>query len=95
MLQKVIIKQFQKKFSNPTYKEMVELTGIEQTRLFRIKNGTPMRLEEFEKFLVLLSETKNPIALFFDCYKYLDQHSLNEIEQNIQRKIAIVKLRGK
>lgn len=95
MLQKVIIEQFQKKFSNPTYKEMVELTGIEQTRLFRIKNGTPMRLEEFERILTLLSETNNPMNLFFDCYKYLDQKSISEVEHNIHRKIALAKMRGK
>jgi signal recognition particle GTPase len=94
MLQKVIMDQFQKKFSNPTYKEMVELTGIEQTRLFRIKNGTAMRLEEFEKILKLMSETSNPMNLFFDCYKYLDQKTLSEVEQSISRKIALAKLRS-
>lgn len=95
MLQKVIIEQFQKKFSNPTYKEMVELTGIEQTRLFRIKNGTPMRLEEFERILKLLSETNNPMNLFFDCYRYLDQKTISEVEHTIYRKIALAKLRSK
>jgi hypothetical protein len=95
MLQKVIMDQFQKKFSDPTYKQMVELTGIEQTRLFRIKNGSSMRLEEFEKILKLLSEAKNPLNLFFDCYRHLDSSSLAEVERNIQRKISLAKLRGK
>lgn len=93
MLQKVIIEQFTKKHSDPTYKEMVGLTGMEQTRLFRIINGSAMKLNEFEIFLNLISHTESPLKLFLDCYLFLDSKSLRELENEIKRKITMANLK--
>ena len=67
MLQEVVLEQFYRKYKKPTYKEMVKITGIEQTRLFRIKNGSHMRVDELEKFLVHLEKDGLGLNLFFDC----------------------------
>lgn len=92
MLQKVILDQFVSKFKNPTYKEMVSLTGIEQTRLFRIKNGAEMKVSELEVFLDALSGENSSLELFMDCYKFLDVESVFEVERLIKRKITLAKL---
>ena len=93
MLQEVVLKQFYKKYKKPTYKEMVEITGIEQTRLFRIKNGSHMRVDELEKFLIHLEKDGLGLNLFFDCYQFLDLDTIEELERCIRRKVTLAKLR--
>lgn len=43
--------ELEKARAKRTYKEMVQMTGIEQTRLFRIVNGVVPRLDEVEKLI--------------------------------------------
>lgn len=92
MLQKLVLDHFSNKFKNPTYKEWVALTGIEQTRLFRIRNGSPIKVNELETFISLLGDEGLSLTLYFDCFKYLDNESLISLEKEIRRKITISKL---
>lgn len=92
MLQKVILDLINEKYENPTYKELVEISGLEQTRLFRIKNGTKMRIDEFEILLNLVSDEDCPMQTFLDCYRYLTIDAINEIEREIKRKLILAKL---
>lgn len=93
MLQKRVLEQLDKKLKGPTYKDLVEITGIEQTRLFRIKNGSLMRIDELETILSVLGDEGLSISLFFDCYKYLDLETIEQIERKIRRRITIEKLK--
>lgn len=89
MLQKAVWEHFEKKFGGATYKKIVELTGLEQTRLFRIRNGARMYLDEFEVFLELIGDRDNGLKLFMDCYRTLDSKSLNDLELIMERKMNL------
>ena len=69
MIQQMVIEQFKRKYKNPTYKDWVKLTGIEQTRIFRIRNGSPIKIDELEKVLQALGSY------------LIDIHSQNETLQ--------------
>ena len=79
MLQELVIDHFRKKFKNPTYKEWVELTGIEQTRLFRIRNGAPIKVNELERMINLLGDEGLSISLYLavcDSNKNMNEYIL-------------------
>ncbi len=54
-LQKLILKAFKESQGKTTYDKKSKALGIERTRLFRIENGVPMRIDEMEKFLSFLT----------------------------------------
>ncbi len=94
MLQRRVLEQLDKKLDKPTYKDLVEITGIEQTRMFRIRNGSLMRIDELETILGVLCDEGLSLNLFFDCYRYLDLETIAQIERKIRRKITTEKLKG-
>ena len=49
-LQKTILKQYMLLHDQPTYKLIAKDTGIQVSRVFRIFNGSVMKLSEFEIF---------------------------------------------
>lgn len=49
-LQNKILKNYKELNQSPTLKQMAQDTGINQTRIFRIINGSPMKLSEYEIF---------------------------------------------
>lgn len=63
-LQKKIIAEVMRDHGRPTLKELSKLTGIQITRLFRILNGNPMKLNEyllFQKCLTVESSYYNQL----------------------------------
>lgn len=56
MLQQAIIKQYHQIFKNQTYRQIAEHTGIQMTRIFRIFNGAPMKLCEYETLYLKIQE---------------------------------------
>ena len=56
--QKIILAQFKKIYGDLSYKEVAKLTGIQQTRTFRLFNGYSMKLEEYIIFKNLIDEKR-------------------------------------
>jgi hypothetical protein len=53
-LQSHILSQYRHQFPRHTLREIAHVTGIQLTRVFRILNGAPMKLEEYERFHLAL-----------------------------------------
>ncbi len=60
-LQEKILREFQQTFPNETLRNISELTGIQLTRVFRLMNGSAMKLDEYESFLAAI-ESQLPAA---------------------------------
>lgn len=55
-LQARILGQYRQVFPRHTLRETAQLTGIQLTRVFRLMNGAPMRLDEYELFRQVLEK---------------------------------------
>lgn len=58
-LQQQILAEFKQHFPRRTFREVEDLTGIQLTRVFRLMNGAPMRLDEYETLRHVI-ETRSP-----------------------------------
>ncbi len=95
-LQKTIFKKYFEAKGKKTLREMAEETGINLSRIFRLLNGCKMRLDEYEKFdVVIKGNNKNQLKdLIEDCDKKLSVITLKEIEMFINRKIDLWQLQN-
>lgn len=64
-LQKTIINQYQEAFPRDTLQEISRKTGIQITRVFRILNGSDMKVKEYEAF-------QNAIGSIFTYSDFVD-----------------------
>jgi hypothetical protein len=55
-VQKELLENYLKKFSNPTLKEIAADTGLNISRVFRLLNGSKMRLSEYLIFKNLVDD---------------------------------------
>jgi signal recognition particle GTPase len=80
-LQKSTIKKFKIRFPNNTYSEIAKITGIQQTRAFRIFNGSEMKLSEYES-LNKLMQTDGIVDQFQNTFSKL----ANKIQVTLPEK---------
>ena len=97
--QKTILEQYLCLSDKPTLREISAETGIQMTRVFRLMNGSAMKLEEYEVFSNLVQkkmglECALP-ALAQDCLKKLSPEILKELESVMRRKLALWDLKQK
>ncbi len=97
--QKKLLDQYLELSQKPTLKVISEETGLQMTRVFRLLNGSAMRLSEYEIFHHLVQrklglETGLPV-LAEQCLQKLSAESLKEIEGMIKRKLALWDLKQK
>lgn len=96
-LQKIILDQYMQLNKGPTLQKIAKDTGIQLTRVFRLFNGSTMKLSEYQIFQqrvrekMGLSESLEVIAL--DCSLKLSPAAILEIEIYLKRKIEIWKLK--
>ncbi len=96
-LQKTILSQYMLLNEGPTLKKISEDTGIQLTRVFRLFNGSTMKLSEYQiiqqkvKEKMGLTDTLEEIA--FDCSLKLSVEAIKEIEVYLKRKIATWKIK--
>ncbi len=92
-LQKTILDQYMLLNQYPTLKKISVDTGIQQTRVFRLLNGSLMKLAEYEIFLLkvknMMGMNQGLEELAQDCFNKLSPQSISEIEHFMQRKMAI------
>lgn len=96
-LQKIILGQYILLNHNPTLKKISADTGIQITRVFRIFNGSTMKLSEYQIFQQKVKEkmglTDTLEAIAFDCSLKLSPEAIKEIEVYLKRKIEIWKIK--
>lgn len=96
-LQKIIMGQYMLLNGNPTLKKISADTGIQLTRVFRLFNGSTMKLSEFQIFQQKVKEqmglTDTLEAIAFECSMKLNPQAIKEIEIYLNRKMALWNLK--
>jgi len=96
-LQKTILKQYMLLNQDPSLKKISAETGIQTTRVFRLLNGSTMKISEYEIFHKQVREklgiTSGIETLAQECFTHLSPDSIKEIENLMSRKIATWKLK--
>lgn len=96
-LQKIVLGQYMVLNNNPTLKTIAADTGIQFSRVFRIFNGSSMKLSEYQIFQQRVKEkmglTDTLEAIAFDCSLKLSPAAIKEIEIYLNRKIQIWKMK--
>lgn len=96
-LQKIVLSQYMLLNQNSTLKKISNDTGIQVTRVFRIFNGSTMKLSEYQIFQQRVKEkmglTDTLDAIAFDCSLKLSPEAIKEIEIYLKRKIEIWKIK--
>ena len=92
-LQTKLITTYKEKFPKDTYKEISKKTNIQQTRVFRIFNGSEMKLSEYE---AIEDITKDAKPSLFDlrkvmrlCEKTFSFDEISELLEEINYKLEI------
>jgi len=89
-LQKIVWEKYHQLFPNQTLKEIADTTGLNLTRIFRIRQGQEMKLSEFEKIQKIIhasitSKKENQLnQIFQDCINNLSQKSINDLETKMK-----------
>lgn len=96
-LQKVILDQYMLLHGGPTLQKIAKDTGIQLTRVFRLFNGSTMKLSEYQIFRERVRQkmglTDSLEVIAFDCTLKLSPTAIKEIEIYLKRKIEIWKLK--
>lgn len=95
-LQKTILNQYVLLNGRPTLKRISEDTGIQLTRVFRLFNGSAMKLSEYEVFNKKVKEKMGLTAgleeIAFECAQRLSPETIKDLETFLKRKIEVWKL---
>ncbi len=96
MLQQAIIKQYHQVFQNRTYREIADHTGIQMTRVFRIFNGAPMKLCEYETLYQKIQERGamggRLCELAREVEKHLSANAILCLSRELERRLQIASL---
>jgi len=92
--QDAIIKRYQQLLpKNKTFKLIAAHTGIQVTRVFRLFNGSKMRLEEYQIFESCIKEAEgsdNSLHALIDiCLTHLSLETIEAIRNDIERKLRL------
>ncbi len=95
-IQKIILEQYSLLYGQPTLKEIALDTGIQVTRIFRLFNGSAMKLCEYQIFQTKVKEkmglSASLEALAFECSLKLSASAILELEGILKRKMEVWKL---
>lgn len=95
-LQTTILNQYMLLNNKPTLKKISMDTGIQLTRVFRLFNGSTMKLSEFEIFNKKVKEkmglTDGLEAIALECSLKLSPAAIKDLEVFLKRKIEVWKL---
>ncbi len=89
-LQKIVWDKYHQLYPNQTLKEISETTGLNLTRIFRIRQGQEMKLCEYETIQNIIqksltSKKENQLnQIFQDCINNLSQKNMIEIEAKMK-----------
>lgn len=94
--QTTVLNQYMLLFGKPTLKKISEDTGIQLTRIFRLFNGSKMKLSEYQVFSKKVREkmglSESLEAIAFECTQKLSPEAIRELEIYLKRKIETWKL---
>lgn len=92
-LQKNTLKEYLDLKNSPSIRQIAEDTKIQQTRVFRLLNGSKMKLEEYEIFKERIIEARSSGSelekLSFECVSKLSKSALKELEETMREKLNL------
>lgn len=92
-IQKTILNQYMLLNNGPTFKQIARDTGIQVTRVFRLYNGSTMKLSEYQIFSKKVKEkmglTGGLEDIAFECSMKLSPESIKDLELYLKRKIQL------
>ena len=97
-LQNKVVKKFLNCFKDgPSCVELAEVLNINDTRVFRILRGSPMKLFEYERFVEFIlandatKEERSPqLSILLDLFEHVFcQYTRSHIEHEILREIKL------
>lgn len=95
-LQMTILNQYMLLNGRPTLKKIAADTGIQLTRVFRLFNGSTMKLSEYQIFNQKVKEkmglTESLEEIAFECSLKLSPAAIKDLEVFLKRKIETWKL---
>ena len=95
-LQMTILNQYMLLNNKPTLKQISKDTGIQLTRIFRLFNGSTMKLSEYQVFQKRVKEkmglTDGLEEIAFECSLKLSPEAIRDLEIFLKRKIETWKL---
>lgn len=97
-LQTNILKEYRNLFPTETLREISQRSGIQLTRIFRLLNGSSMKLSEYEVFHEIIEkeqmrgENSTPIKVLREKGHLLSNQEIKKIYDFIQRKIQFNEL---
>ena len=87
-LQQRTLRQYMQLRNQPALREISNETGIQQTRVFRLLNGSRMRLDEWEIFnTIVTSEDSDLEKLARDCLNELSIDQLSSLQMMMKQKL--------
>jgi hypothetical protein len=94
-LQSEIISQYKVKYPKHTLKEISKATGIQNTRVFRIMNGSEMKLSEYESLKECINKKRNLSkfeSLVNDCKSTLTDLKMKNLCYELESLIKMQKM---
>lgn len=95
-LQRTILNRYLELNEKPTLKKIAKDTGIQLTRVFRILNGSTMKLSEYQiinkKVQEKLGLQESLESLASECEKILSPEAISDLEVYLKRKREVWKL---
>lgn len=97
-LQDIIIERYFENFPKQSLRGISANTDMQITRVFRILNGSPMKLCEYESFenAIRKNELQKPntesfLNISIECLRYLSEEKIGEFMQEMNQALKIKK----
>lgn len=94
--QRLLLNEYMKLNNRPSFKKISEDTGIQTTRVFRLFNGSKMKLCEYQIFKNKIESKINSgpslEKLAYECSVKLSSSAREELVKILMRKLEIWKL---
>ncbi len=94
-LQKLVTKRYMGLHNQPTLRSIAKDTGVQITRAFRILNGAPMKLSEYEIFNKRIRAKMDSLgrleSLVEECSLKLAPTEIDELNALLNKKLKLKK----
>lgn len=95
-LQEIVIKRYFDHFPKQSLREISQNTNIQITRVFRLLNGSPMKLSEYESFEnaihkkeLHITSSDQFLSLSKQCLRYLSEAKIAELMHEMNQSLKM------
>lgn len=95
-LQDIVIRNYKQTYPQDKLKDIASKTSIQITRVFRLLNGSEMKLKEYEAFEKAIAPDKTQVQLinqFKYCLNELDPSSIDFLSGQLMHLVQINKFK--